>query len=47
VEAVTGLDVMYEDFHNRSMESMQASDFRKSCGQFYKCPDGIEDCETR
>lgn len=47
VEGVTGLDILYDDFHNRSMESMQASDFRKSCGLTYKCPDGIEDCQTR
>lgn len=47
VEAVTGLDILYDDFHNRSMESMQASDFRKSCGQKYTCPDGLEECETR
>ncbi|PVD23318.1 hypothetical protein C0Q70_16586 [Pomacea canaliculata] len=47
VEGVTGLDILYDDFHNRSMESMQASDFRKSCGQTYKCPNGIDDCQTR
>ena len=47
VEGVTGLDILYDDFHNRSMESMQASDFRKSCGLTYTCPDGIEECQTR
>ncbi|XP_070196192.1 voltage-dependent calcium channel subunit alpha-2/delta-2-like [Littorina saxatilis] len=47
VEGVTGLDILYDDFHNRTMESMQASDFRKSCGLAYQCPDGVEDCQTR
>ena len=47
VEGVTGLDIMYEDFHNRSMESMEASDFIRSCGLAYSCPDGLEECHTR
>ncbi|XP_067678444.1 voltage-dependent calcium channel subunit alpha-2/delta-2-like [Haliotis asinina] len=47
VEAVTGLDILYDDFQKKTMESMQASDFRKSCGQTYECPDGEPDCETR
>ena len=47
VEAVTGLDILYDDFQNKTMGSMQASDFRKSCGQNYTCPDGEPGCETK
>ncbi|CAL1539791.1 unnamed protein product [Lymnaea stagnalis] len=46
VEAVTGLDILYDDFQKKTLESMQASDFRKSCGQKYTC-NGEPDCETR
>ncbi|XP_050400585.1 voltage-dependent calcium channel subunit alpha-2/delta-2 [Patella vulgata] len=47
VEAVTGLDILYDDFQNKTMGSMQASDFRKSCQQVYTCRDGEPGCETR
>ncbi|CAI9736897.1 Hypothetical predicted protein [Octopus vulgaris] len=47
VEAVTGLDILYDDFQNKSMETMEASDRRKSCGQKYLCPDGEPGCQTR
>ncbi|ESO88121.1 hypothetical protein LOTGIDRAFT_165858 [Lottia gigantea] len=47
VEGVTGLDILYDDFQNKTMGSMQASDFRKSCQQKYNCPDGEPGCETR
>ena len=47
VEAVTGLDIMYEDFQKKTMGSMEASDFKKSCGQLYDCPDGEPECSTR
>ena len=47
VEAVTGLDIMYEDFQKKTMGSMEASNFNKSCGQIYDCPDGEPDCSTR
>nr|KAI8754030.1 voltage-dependent calcium channel subunit alpha-2/delta-3-like [Biomphalaria glabrata] len=47
VEAVTGLDILYDDFQKKSLESMQASDFRKSCGQKYTCRNGEPNCETR
>ncbi|RUS88477.1 hypothetical protein EGW08_003735 [Elysia chlorotica] len=47
VEAVTGLDILYDDFQNKTLHSMQASDFRKSCGQMYNCPNGKPGCTTR
>ncbi|XP_063400495.1 voltage-dependent calcium channel subunit alpha-2/delta-2-like [Mytilus trossulus] len=47
VEGVTGLDILYDDFHNKIMESMQASNFNKSCGQIYDCPDKEPGCTTR
>ena len=47
VEAVTGLDILYDDFQNKTMGSMEASDFKKSCGQLYDCPDGEPNCSTR
>ena len=47
VEAVTSLDILYNDFHNKTMETMQSSDFKKSCGLKYPCPDGEPGCETR
>ncbi|KAL4236042.1 hypothetical protein ACF0H5_004428 [Mactra antiquata] len=47
VEAVTGLDILYDDFQNKTMGSMEASDFKKSCGQYYDCPDGEPNCSTR
>ncbi|BFY99384.1 hypothetical protein BsWGS_02424 [Bradybaena similaris] len=47
VEAVTGLDILYDNFQKKSLESMQASDFRKSCEQVYDCPDGEPGCQTR
>ncbi|XP_052774120.1 voltage-dependent calcium channel subunit alpha-2/delta-3-like isoform X2 [Mya arenaria] len=47
VEAVTGLDILYDDFQNKTMDSMEASDFKKSCGLLYDCPDGEPGCSTR
>ncbi|XP_052254694.1 voltage-dependent calcium channel subunit alpha-2/delta-2-like isoform X2 [Dreissena polymorpha] len=47
VEAVTGLDILYDDFQNKTMDSMEASDFKKSCGLKYDCPDGEPGCLTR
>ncbi|XP_069125986.1 LOW QUALITY PROTEIN: voltage-dependent calcium channel subunit alpha-2/delta-2-like [Argopecten irradians] len=47
VEGVTGLDILYDDFHQKAMGSMQASDFRRSCGQNYTCPDNEPGCLTR
>ncbi|GFR88739.1 voltage-dependent calcium channel subunit alpha-2/delta-2-like, partial [Elysia marginata] len=47
VEAVTGLDILYDDFQNKTLHSMQASDFLKSCGQIYNCPNGLPGCTTR
>ena len=49
VEAVTGLDIMYSDFQEKTMGSMEASDRRidRSCGKLYDCPDGEPDCSTR
>lgn len=47
VEGVTGLDILYDDFQNKTLESMQASGGTKSCGQSYMCPNGEDGCETR
>ncbi|XP_059149465.1 voltage-dependent calcium channel subunit alpha-2/delta-2-like [Physella acuta] len=47
VEGVTGLDILYDDFQKKSLESMQASDFTKSCGQNYTCRNGEPNCQTR
>ncbi|XP_013386854.1 voltage-dependent calcium channel subunit alpha-2/delta-2 [Lingula anatina] len=47
VEAITCLDILYNDFHKNTMAIMQASDGIKSCGMKYDCPDGEPDCETR
>lgn len=47
VEGVTGLDILYDDFQNRTMEAMQASNGLKSCNQHYTCPNGEDKCQTR
>ena len=47
VEAVTSLDILYDRFHEITMETMQASYRNKSCGKFYDCPDGEPRCQTR
>ena len=47
VEAVTSLDILYDRFHEITMETMQASDLNKSCGNFYDCPDGEPNCQSR
>ena len=47
VEGVTGLDILYDDFQNRTMETMQASNGLKSCNQHYRCPNGLDHCKTR
>lgn len=47
VEAVTSLDILYSRFHEITMNTMEASNLRTSCGQNYTCPDGKPDCQTR
>lgn len=47
VEAVTSLDILYDDFHDKTMMIMEASDGKKSCGSNYTCPDGGENCQTK
>ena len=45
--AVTGTDLGYNDFHRNIVNKMKASDGIKSCGFKYKCPNQIQECETR
>ncbi|XP_070555607.1 voltage-dependent calcium channel subunit alpha-2/delta-2-like [Ptychodera flava] len=45
VEAVTALDILYNDFHTNVYETM--SDGCKPCGSKYTCPNGDEGCQTR
>ncbi|XP_033124937.1 voltage-dependent calcium channel subunit alpha-2/delta-1-like [Anneissia japonica] len=47
VEAVTSLDILYNDFHNAVYERMEATDNKHSCDQEYLCPDGEPGCQTR
>ncbi|CAH1252963.1 CACNA2D2 [Branchiostoma lanceolatum] len=47
VQAVGGLDILYNDFHEHIYGMMQSSDFKKSCGQNYTCPNGEPGCQTR
>lgn len=47
VEAVTALDILYNDFHKQVYKLMKAPDNERSCGSFYKCPDGVHNCQTK
>ncbi len=47
VEAVTSLDILYNRFHEITMQTMEASDLKKSCNNTYQCPNGEPGCETR
>ena len=47
VEAVTSLDILYNDFHNNVFEIMQDTDMPLSCLDTYPCPDGEPGCMTR
>lgn len=47
VEAVTALDILYNDFHKQVYKLMKAPDNERSCGSSYKCPDGIHTCQTK
>ncbi|XP_071807181.1 voltage-dependent calcium channel subunit alpha-2/delta-3-like [Asterias amurensis] len=47
VEAVTSLDILYEDFHKNVFKIMQDRDMPLSCLDEYPCPDGESGCMTR
>jgi len=47
VEAVTALDILYNDFHRRVYGLLNSSGEAKSCGMNYTCPDGEHLCQTR
>ncbi|XP_074641618.1 voltage-dependent calcium channel subunit alpha-2/delta-2-like [Tubulanus polymorphus] len=47
VEAVTSLDIAYNDFHDRAMKIMESSTGERNCGMMYNCPDGSQGCQTR
>ena len=47
VEAVTSLDILYNDFHNKVYDIMKDEDLLYSCRNKYPCPDGVRECETR
>ena len=47
VEAVTALDIRYNDFHRSVYSMMKTADGERSCGANYTCPDGVHICETR
>ena len=47
VEAVTALDILYNDFHHRVYGLLNNSGEAKSCGMNYTCPDGEHLCQTR
>ena len=47
VEAVTALDILYNDFHRRVYDLLKSSKNNRSCGMNYTCPDGEHICETR
>ncbi|PAA92856.1 hypothetical protein BOX15_Mlig015658g4 [Macrostomum lignano] len=46
IEAITSLDLGYNNFHRKVYNLMQASDGVKSCNAEYKCPDGSPNCKT-
>ena len=47
MEAVTALDILYNDFHRRVYGLLNSSGEAKSCGMNYTCPDGEHQCQTR
>lgn len=47
VEAVTALDILYNDFHRRVYGLLNSSGEERSCGMNYTCPDGEHLCQTR
>ncbi|XP_078356540.1 uncharacterized protein LOC144641397, partial [Oculina patagonica] len=47
VEAVTALDILYNDFHRRVYGLLNSSGEARSCGMNYTCPDGEHQCQTR
>ncbi|XP_038057398.1 voltage-dependent calcium channel subunit alpha-2/delta-3-like [Patiria miniata] len=47
VEAVTSLDILYNDFHLNVFEIMRDIDMPLSCQFTYPCPDGEPGCSTR
>ncbi|XP_071499643.1 voltage-dependent calcium channel subunit alpha-2/delta-3-like [Diadema antillarum] len=47
VEAVTSLDILYNDFHKNVYNIMHDNDMPYSCGDFYRCPNGEPGCQTR
>lgn len=47
VEAVTALDILYNDFHQRVYGLLNSSGEERSCGMNYTCPDGEHLCQTR
>lgn len=47
VEAVTALDILYNDFHRRVYGLLNSSSEKHSCGMNYTCPDGEHLCQTR
>lgn len=47
VEAVTALDILYNDFHRRVYDLLKSSKNNRSCGMNYTCPDGEHICQTR
>ncbi|XP_030839369.1 voltage-dependent calcium channel subunit alpha-2/delta-3-like [Strongylocentrotus purpuratus] len=47
VEAVTSLDILYNDFHKNVYSIMRDDDMPYSCGDYYNCPNGEPGCQTR
>ncbi|XP_063967969.1 voltage-dependent calcium channel subunit alpha-2/delta-3-like [Lytechinus pictus] len=47
VEAVTSLDILYNDFHKNVYSIMHDNDMPFSCGDYYRCPNGEPGCQTR
>ncbi|GAU99492.1 hypothetical protein RvY_10486 [Ramazzottius varieornatus] len=49
VEAVTSLDMLYNDFYHQTIKIMESTGLRpmKGCGTYYECPDGRKACMTR
>ncbi|OWA52215.1 putative Voltage-dependent calcium channel subunit alpha-2/delta-2 [Hypsibius exemplaris] len=53
VEAVTSLDMLYNDFYHQTVQIMESTDDgkkdykKRGCGRAYKCPDNNWGCQTR
>ena len=50
VEAVTSLDMLYNDFYHQTIKIMESTGLKpqKNCGLNYDCPDGRNKaCQTR